>query len=102
MVTLVESTTQIPGSSMTTRIPARSQQQAMDWSLVLVSQGIETTIDSNAEQGWGLIVPAQDSQRAIRTLKQYHLENPRWAWRQPLPGTQFLFDWTSLAWVVVI
>ena len=38
------------------RIPTRSQRQAMDWSLVLVSQGIESTIDhsEDGDGGFGL------------------------------------------------
>ena len=101
-VTVVESQNDTFSHRMTTRIPAGSRQQAMDWSLVLVSQRIETTIASDAEQGWGLIVPAQDSQRAIRTLRQYHLENRRWPWQRPLSENGFLFDWTSMLWVVLI
>jgi membrane associated rhomboid family serine protease len=73
----------------------------MDWSLVLVSQGIETTIDSDPDEGWGLIVASGDSQRAIQTLRQYHVENRRWPW-QSFPETSFPFDWTSLAWVLLI
>src|SRR5436190_17104268 len=87
---------------MTTRIPARSRRQAMDWSLVLVSQGIETTIDSDPDTGWGLIVAVDDSQRAIQTLRQYHVENRRWPWRPAFSETSFPFDWTSLAWVFLI
>jgi membrane associated rhomboid family serine protease len=74
----------------------------MDWSLVLVSQGIEATIDSDPEQGWGLIVAANDSQRAIKTLRQYHLENRSWPWRRARSDSRASFDWTSLAWIFLI
>ena len=60
----------------TARIPVRSQRQAMDWSLVLISQGIEVTIDPGDEgAGWGLLVPRQDCARALQTLRQYRREN---------------------------
>ena len=58
---------------MTARIPTRSRREAMDWSLVLVSQGIETIIDSAEESGWGLLVPEQDYERALNVLHQYRL-----------------------------
>jgi rhomboid protease GluP len=85
----------------TARISVRSERQAMEWSLVLVSQGIETTID-HAEDGggWGLLVARPDCERALRTLRQYHIENRGWPWQQPVrPG--LLFDWGSLGWVVL-
>ena len=84
------------------RIPVRSQRQAMDWSLVLVSQGIETTID-HAEDGggWVLLVTTQDYGHAIRTLRQYHLENRGWPWQQQVFRPGFLFDWGALAWALL-
>ncbi len=86
----------------TARIPVRSQRQAMDWSLVLVSQGIESTID-HAEDGtgWGLVVSRQDYTPALRTLRQYRLENRVWPWQQPVFRAGLLFDWGSLAWVLL-
>ena len=55
----------------------------MDWSLVLVSQGIETTIDQAEDgTGWGLLVAGQDYGNALRTLRQYRLENRGWPWQQ--------------------
>src|SRR5258708_2641 len=41
-------------------IPARSKQQALDWSLVLVSQGIESTIERVPEERWQLVVESND------------------------------------------
>ena len=42
----------------------------MDWSLVLVSQGIETTIDQAEDGGgWGLLVAAPDYGTAIRVIR---------------------------------
>jgi membrane associated rhomboid family serine protease len=83
-------------------IPARSRQQALEWSLVLVSQGIETTIEQ-AEDGsdWRLIVNGSDSQRALQTLRQYKIENRTRTWQHSLP-TGLIFDWRSLAWLLVL
>ena len=89
--------------SATARIRVRSHRQAMDWSLVLVSQGIETTID-HAEDGagWGLVVSAQEYTNALRTLRQYRLENRGWPWQQAVFRPGLLFDWGSLAWVLLV
>ena len=78
----------------------RSRRQAMEWSLVLVSQGIETSISQPAEDGagWTLLVDAADYERALKALRQYHLENRGWPWRQPLRWPETKFDWVSLAW----
>jgi len=74
----------------------------MDWSLVLVSQGIESTIDQAEDgSGWGLLVAGQDYGNALRTLRQYHLENRGWPWQQQVFRPGFLFDWGSLAWAAL-
>ena len=74
----------------------------MDWSLVLVSQGIETTIDQSEDgSGWGLLVANQDYGNAIRTIRQYHLENRGWPWQQQVFRPGFLFDWGALAWALL-
>lgn len=83
--------------SPTHRIPVRSRRQALDWSLVLASQGIESTIDRNDESGWGLIVPAVERERALDSIRQYQTENRHWPWRQEIPSG-ILFDWGSLGW----
>jgi rhomboid protease GluP len=76
----------------------------MDWSLVLVSQGIETTIEgSENSAGWGLRVGEADYPRAIQALRLYQLENRRWLWQQNIfEPTGYLFDWASLAWVLLV
>ena len=58
-------------------IPARNRRQAMDWSLVLLSQGIECVIERSAD-GWTLLVEPQDRSRALATLRQYQIENRGW------------------------
>lgn len=86
-----------------TRITVRSQRQAMDWSLVLVSQGIESTLDrSGSGDGWGLLVNTKDYSTALKTLRQYQLENRGWPWRQALPWPALHFDWTSLVWSILL
>ena len=74
----------------------------MDWSLVLVSQGIETTIDQAEDgTGWGLLVPGQDYGNALRVIRQYHLENRGWPWQQAVFRPGFLFDWGGVAWALL-
>jgi rhomboid protease GluP len=73
----------------------------MDWSLALVSQGIESIIDFSEATGWGLIVDAPAQERALRTIQQYRVENLRWPWRRKI-REQILFDWASLLWVLLI
>lgn len=72
----------------------------MDWSLVLVSQGIESTIERVPESDrWQLSVPSADYARAVQALRQYHVENKRGAWVRELPAG-LLLDWRALAWAV--
>jgi rhomboid protease GluP len=81
------------------RIPARSRQQAMDWSLVLLSQGIESTIDYTEQDApWGLLVSGADHGRAREAIRLYRLENPRWPWQREVLRAGLVFDWGSLAW----
>src|SRR4051812_14739394 len=87
---------------MTARIPTRSRRQAMDWSLVLVSQEIETTIEADPEAGWGLTVSAADHERALAVLEQYRRENLRWPWRRSIAGEGLLFDWGSAVWALLM
>jgi rhomboid protease GluP len=87
----------------TARISARSRQQVMDWSLVLASQEIETSIDYSEDgKGWGLLVAGQDYERALNAIRQYRLENRRWPWRREVFRPGLLFDWGSLAWVCLL
>jgi rhomboid protease GluP len=75
----------------------------MDWSLVLVSQGIETTIEYSEDgSGWALLVAGHDYESARNAIRQYFLENRRQPWRRDVFGAGILFDWGSLAWVFLI
>ena len=78
-------------------IRARSEKQAMDWSLVLVSQGIDTAIERAPENGaWLLVVAAADLDRSRASLRLYERENRRQRWQQPLRWSGLLFDWRAL------
>jgi len=88
--------------SINARISARSRRQAMDWSLVLVSQGIATSIEFSPESGWELAISTAEYERALEVLRQYQLENRGWRWRPKFFERDVLFDWGSLAWVVLI
>jgi len=74
----------------------------MDWSLVLLSQGIEAIIDSDEIMGWGLIVPETDYDQAIGVIRQYRAENRHWPWRQKISPKGILFDWGSVSWVLLV
>src|ERR1700735_4450647 len=80
-------------------IPARSKRQAMDWSLVLASQGIAVIINQ-AESGWVLMVDPPEFERAKAVLGQYQIENRGWRWRRALPGTGVAFHWGAVLWVL--
>jgi len=87
----------------TAHIPARSRREAMDWSLALLSQGIEPVVDYIPETAsWGLVVPAEEYERARETISLYQLENRRWPWRRELLQPGLLFDWGSLAWTALL
>jgi len=84
-------------------IPARSERQAMDWSLVLASQGIEAIIDHQPVSGsWILWVTGPEHSRALGAIRQYRLENRRWNWRQDLVWPEVTFHWGVLFWVTIM
>jgi len=85
------------------KIPARSRRQALDWSLVLVSQGIETSIDAGEDGAqWGLLVSAADYERAVNSIRLYRIENRGWPWQREIFHRGVIFDWGSLAWVALL
>lgn len=73
----------------------------MDWSLALISQGIESTIENSEEFGWALLVPVEQQAQAEQIIQHYQLENRHWPWRQEI-RREVLFDWGSLAWMFLI
>lgn len=83
-------------------IPTRTRQQALDWSLVLASQGIESTILApDEERGFRLEVARPEYGRAVRILRQYHVENRARLWRHEMPWAQFIFDIRAVGWVAI-
>ena len=90
-----------PPTNPSARIPARSQRQAMDWSLVLASQGIEHILDHADETGWALMVAETDHASALAAIRQYRMENRRWPWQRTIRQTGEVFDWLAGAWVLL-
>lgn len=85
------------------RIQARSKEQALDWSLVLTSQDIPSTLSRSEEhEGWFLFVDPADYERAVAAIRLYRLENRGWGWRQDLPWSGITFHWGALSWVIAI
>ena len=82
-------------------ISARTRRQAMDWSLVLASQGIEHAIEHDEVAGWTLVVAVADHQRSLAQIRQYRIENQHWRWRRPTFQSGLFFDWSSLGWVAL-
>ncbi|HSU57402.1 MAG TPA: rhomboid family intramembrane serine protease [Candidatus Dormibacteraeota bacterium] len=86
----------------------------MDWSLVLLSQGIESTIErgeQNSTEGngerrqrmaWSLLVSHEQFEFAVATLRQYQQENPPRPWQQQTIGPGLFFDWAAAAWVGLV
>lgn len=84
-------------------IPAYSEQQALDWQLVLVSQSIESTVVKTANgAGWKLLVPLDCHERARMAIDQFLIENPPWKWRRPLLLPGVLFHWGVIAWALAM
>lgn len=79
-------------------IPARTRRQAMDWALVLVSQGIEPVIEQTEEGRWMLVVTPENYDKSVAAIRLYRLENLRWPWRKPIFKTHAIFDWGAAAW----
>lgn len=80
-------------------IRARSRQEAMDWSLVLASQGIEPTIQYQpAAGGWLLVVQRAEFEPAVAAIRQFHRENRGWHWRHQVASSEFTFHWGALVW----
>src|SRR5260370_1169224 len=84
------------------RIHARSRAQAMDWSLVLISQGIDSTIDhAENDAGWGLLVASENFLNAVTVIQQYSIENRLWPWQREIFYSGRLFDLAGLGLLAV-
>lgn len=88
--------------SITTGIECRSQAEALDWSLVLISQGIECVIARREEGGvWLLEIAEEDLSRAKESIASYEHEN-RTPWRREVKWTGLLFDVRAALWFVAL
>jgi membrane associated rhomboid family serine protease len=93
---------QEPPPSPASHISARTRREAMDWSLVLASQGIEHSIEQLEETDWALAVAAQDYEKSLTVIRQYRTENTLWRWRRTIFQPGLIFDWSSITWVLLI
>lgn len=96
-----------PEAHQYARIAARSQRQAMDWSLVLASQDIHPIISgpgeaSAASNEWALLVTPGQYDAAVAAIRQYRLENRGWAWRTSLPGAELEIHAGALFWCFLL
>lgn len=88
--------------STATVFESRSQAQALDWSLVLISQGIENLLAQRADDGaWTLEVAPGDWQRASESIAAYERENAT-VWRQELKWPGLLFDARAIFWFAAL
>jgi membrane associated rhomboid family serine protease len=87
----------LDGASATAVIRVRSQQLAFDYTLVLLSQGIESTV-LHDDAGWRLTLRPEDQERARSVLAQYRRENRGWAWREQLADAGTQLHWGAVLW----
>ena len=86
----------------TTVLESRSQSQALDWSLVLISQGIESLIQPHESDGvWTLEVAEEERPRALAAIAAYEREN-KTVWRREVKGTGLLFDVRAAVWFALL
>lgn len=86
-----------------TLIPIRSEKQSMDWSLALASQNIVCAIRPPRDgMGWALEVDPADAGAALRTLRQYHLENRSWREAFAPADGAMAFHWAALPWCLLL
>lgn len=87
---------------ITSTIPARTERQAMDWSLVLASQGIGVELDREPQGAWLLRVEPSDQPRAEEAIRQFRQENRGFDWYRDLPGSDFQFDGRVALWALAV
>lgn len=78
-------------------LEARSQAQGLDWSLVLISQGIENAVTRREDGAWLIEVASGDLPRATESIRAYERENAT-VWRREVKWTGLLFDGRSVIW----
>lgn len=75
----------------------------MEWSLVLMSQGIESTIVRSPEyRCYFLVVAEEQYKEAERIIRIYQIENRGWGWRRKIAESRIEFHWGSLVWCVML
>ena len=89
--------------SSSASVPAKSRQKAMEWSLVLASQGIPHLIASPDETGnWSLRIASTDVTRAASAIRQYEIENRSRPWQQHYLDGRIIFDWVAVVWAAAL
>ena len=89
-------------SIATAVLEARSQAQALDWSLVLISQGIESVPTRREDDGaWVLEISETDLPHAQNSIAAYERENAT-VWRREVKWTGLLFDARALVWCAAL
>ena len=74
----------------------------MDWSLVLISQGIESMVwRREGDDAWRLEVAEHDFERARESVAAYERENAT-VWRREVKWAGLLFDARSLLWFAAL
>jgi len=82
-------------------IRARTRQQALDWNLALLSQGVASEL-IELDGGWALRVGPDEVGKAARVLRLYQVENRHW-YRYFLPSPQRpLWHPGVLVWTVLM
>jgi rhomboid protease GluP len=74
----------------------------MDWSLALLSQGIDSTILHDPSLGWYLTVHPLNSSKAELVILTYRHENQPWIWRHPWHSSTLLFHWGAAGWCLIL
>jgi rhomboid protease GluP len=83
-------------------IECQSQAQALDWSLVLISQDIESVPMLREEDGaWVLQLAEENLLRAKASIAEYERENAT-VWRRELKWTGLLFDARAVIWFAAV
>ena len=81
---------------------AESEQQALDWSLVLASQEIGSLLlaPSDGIPSWRLVIEPADLPRGREAIAKFCAENRGWKLRQKLPWSGLVFHWGALFWAL--
>ena len=84
-------------------IHARNSDEAMDFGLVLASQGIVHEIEHDIEtDAWMLRVEEADFARSADNIRKFVEENKGFKWRQTIPSTGMVFHRGAVIWCLVL